>query len=341
MSVFDNERLLAGESQMAISIPGRLHLGFVDLHGGMGRRFGSIGLGLDWPRLKITARRADTLTVSGLHGERASRVLQHLAERIDLAPTEVLIEGDAPLHQGLGVGTQLSLAACVAVCRLHNLDMTPREILGLLDRGAQSGIGLALFEHGGLVVDGGRGTTGAPPPLISRIEFPDTWRVVLVMDKTPHPRLVGKEQECFRKLPPFSPALADRLCRELLMRALPALAEQDLENFGRAIGEIQRCVGDYFSPIQGGRYVSPSVAAVLERFESLGAMCIGQSGWGPTGFAIVDSQTFAHLLVRDAREVFGKHLGALHLQVVCGRNHGAQVSASWQPKVVPHSTQAP
>ena len=334
MSILDKDRLLPGESHVVIQAPGRLHLGFVDLHGGMGRRFGSIGLALDAPHIKVEVRRAETTSVTGLHADRAQRMLQQLHEQVPFPATAVSIDGNAPLHQGLGVGTQLALAVSSAVCRLYGLDLAPRDIAQVLDRGAPSGIGLAVFEHGGFVVDGGRGTTGAPPPLISRLEFPAQWRIILVKNSAPRALPVSAEQDFFRKLPPFPPALADRLCRELLMRALPALAEVDFENFARAISEIQRCVGDYFAPVQGGRFSSPSVAAVLERFEARGALCVGQSAWGPTGFALVDSETFAHLLVRDAKDVFGVHLGACEMQIVSGRNQGAHIAAGWQPRVV-------
>ena len=334
MAILDSERRLAGDTHVCIEAPGRLHLGFVDLHGGMGRRFGSVGLAVDWPGIKVSARHADGMLVEGLHAERATRLLQHLHEHFPFPATRVTIEGEAPAHQGLGAGSQLALAVSVAVCRLHGIHAAPRQIAELLDRGAQSGIGVAVFEQGGFVVDGGRGTTSAPPPLVSRMAFPAHWRVILVLDSAPRTLPVLTEQDLMRKLPPFPPALADRLCRELLMRALPAVAEEDFENFARAIGEIQRCVGDYFAPLQGGRFTSPQVAAVLERFEAMGATCVGQSAWGPTGFAIVDSETFAHILVRDAREVFGGHLGACQMHIMTARNEGARVSANWQPRVV-------
>jgi beta-ribofuranosylaminobenzene 5'-phosphate synthase len=41
--------------------PARLHLGFLDLHGGLGRKFGSLGVTLDEPRTALTVRRAETL----------------------------------------------------------------------------------------------------------------------------------------------------------------------------------------------------------------------------------------------------------------------------------------
>jgi predicted sugar kinase len=51
------------------------------------------------------------------------------------------------------------------------------------ERGARSGIGIATFEQGGLVVDGGRGKQTLTPPVISRMTVPDDWRFILVFDQ--------------------------------------------------------------------------------------------------------------------------------------------------------------
>ena len=68
----------------------------------------------------------------------------------------------------------------------------------------------------------------------------------------------------FSKLAPFSDAEAAHLCRLVLMKALPALAECDIAGFGSAIKEMQMLIGDYFAAIQGGsRFSSPDVAAAL------------------------------------------------------------------------------
>ena len=41
-----------------VTAPARLHLGFLDLNGGLGRRFGSIGLAVDQPATRLTVARA-------------------------------------------------------------------------------------------------------------------------------------------------------------------------------------------------------------------------------------------------------------------------------------------
>src|SRR5262249_58900274 len=41
-------------ANVTVRAPARLHLGFLDLNGGLGRRFGSIGLALNRPKTSLT-----------------------------------------------------------------------------------------------------------------------------------------------------------------------------------------------------------------------------------------------------------------------------------------------
>jgi len=114
------------------------------------------------------------------------------------------------------------------------------------------------------------------------------------------------------------PALA------VLLRVMPALAEQDIASFGEGIGEIQRTVGDYFAAAQGGRFSSPGVAEVLAWLEANGVAGVGQSSWGPTGFGIVGSEVRAHALLVEARNRFA-HRRELEIVVARARNRGHEL----------------
>jgi beta-RFAP synthase len=132
------------------------------------------------------------------------------------------------------------------------------------------------------------------------------------------------ETAAFQALPAFPETLAGHLCRLVLMQALPALAEREIDGFGKAIGEIQRITGDYFAPAQGGRFASPAVAEALAWFESQGIAGVGQSSWGPTGFAIVAGDVRATEVARNAQSRWGD-AGALQFLVCGGRNSGGDV----------------
>lgn len=282
-----------------ITCTARLHLGFLDLNGSLGRQFGSIGLALDAPCLRLSVCRSDATRVSGAEQARTTRYVNAIEDRLDLPPRHAIHVADAlPTHSGLGSGTQLALAVAAAVRRLHGLPLAPRADAGALGRGRRSGVGIGLFEHGGLVVDGGPGPGGAPPPLLARLGVPDDWRVVLVLDSARQGLSGPRELAAFGALQAMSEATSARICRLVLMQALPAVAEDDLAAFGAAVAEIQAIIGDYFSPVQGARFISPRVAEALAEMATMGATGIGQSSWGPTGFAFVRGDAAAQSILQ-------------------------------------------
>lgn len=310
---------------VTVKAPARLHLGFLDMHGGLGRRFGSLGLAIDRPDTRLTMRRGARQRVAGPEAERAARHLDSLARHFGFPSSyELDIHEAIPPHAGLGSGTKLALAVASALRRLEGLQLDPSADAVLLQRSARSGLGVGLFEHGGFIVDGGRGDRTTSPPIIARLPFPEEWRVVLVRD--PHAGgLHGqKETTAFADLAPFEAAAAAEICRLVLIKVLPALAEHDLAAFGEAITRVQEIVGAYFAPVQGGSaFSNAAVAGVVEALRAEGATGIGQSSWGPTGFAFVGDAREAERL---SEAVCEKVAGAgLDLTICKGLNHGALV----------------
>lgn len=313
---------------VSVLAPARLHMGFVDLSGSLGRRFGSVGLTLEGIGVSLTAQRARNNSASGPQAERAQGYARSLQSQLDLpGGIRIDIRQAIPEHVGLGSGTQLGLAVGLALVRLHGLDLTPRKVVALHERGQRSGIGLAAFESGGFLLDGGRGPQDKPPPVVARAEFPEHWRVLLIQDETVRGLHGPRETQAFQALPPFPDALAAHLCRLMLMQIIPALLEQDLDCFGRGIAQVQREVGDYFAPVQGGRFASSSVGDALCWLEEQGVPGVGQSSWGPTGFAIAGSERQARALEDAARDRW-RDVGGLRFTVLSARNRGGEVHAS-------------
>ncbi|HTT37845.1 MAG TPA: beta-ribofuranosylaminobenzene 5'-phosphate synthase family protein [Burkholderiales bacterium] len=305
-----------------LEAPARLHVGFVDVSGSLGRRFGSLGLTLEQFATVLELHRADRFEVHGPQADRASGYLRRLLDDHD-PPTSVTlrIHQAIPEHVGLGSGTQLALAVGKAFGALFHLPLSVAALAARLDRGARSGIGIGAFEEGGFVLDGGRSVSGGYPPVIARLAFPASWRVLLVFDRARRGLYGEAERAAFRALPAFPQPRAAHLAHLVLMRLLPALAEEDFGSFSDALGEIQRAVGDHFAAAQGGRFASPAVGDALAWLESRGVAGTGQTSWGPTGFAVVDSEVRAHALLVEARERFGAQEG-LEFAVVRGRNRG-------------------
>jgi beta-RFAP synthase len=309
---------------LVVTAPARLHLGFLDLSGGLGRTYGSIGLAVDAPVTELRISRAEGFEAKGAERERALDLVSRYAAAFGLkGGYRVEVVRAIPAHAGLGSGTQLALAVATALLRLEQVDAPLPDLGNLAGRGARSAIGLAAFEAGGFIIDGGRGGQDRPPPVLVRSDFPEAWRALLIMDPAAQGAHGDRESKAFASLPPFPEALAGRLCRLVLLQLLPGIKEVDIGAFGAALTEIQEIVGGHFASAQGGSpWTSPAVGRLAKRMAAAGAVGVGQTSWGPTGFAFVPSAAAAaklyESLIGDARA------GGLELTIVAGRNTGAR-----------------
>lgn len=314
----------APSSIVRVEAPARLHFGFLDLHGGLGRRFGSIGLAIDAPSVALTARRSAHLSVTGAEAERVRGYARAAADHLG-QPDSVAIEVERtiPAHAGFGSGTQLALAVAAALARLGGHAFSAAAFSASLDRGNRSGVGLSAFTEGGLIVDGGRGGDGGPPPVIARLCYPEAWRIVLILDQSMAGVHGTREVEAFRDLPRFPEAQAAEICRIVLMQVLPAVALAEPQGFGAGITRIQDLIGDHFAPHQGGRYASAAVAQALAQAAAQGVPGYGQSSWGPTGFVLMPSEAEASALVESLDRG-----GPLRFLIARGRNTGASITTA-------------
>jgi beta-RFAP synthase len=312
-----------------VTTSSRLHMGFFDLNGDLGRKFGSIGLSLQAPSTALSVAPAPTLTAEGEGAERAVKIAQQITQALNIeSGLHIKLERAIPEHSGLGSGTQLSLAIGMAISALYQRNLSVNEIAVLTKRGARSGIGLGTFATGGLIVDGGRASASAVPPVIAHTDFPEDWPILLIFDQG-HLGVHGdQELAAFQHLPAFPASSAALLCRYVLMQAMPAIIERDLPAFGEAIQALQAVTGDYFAPAQGGgRYTSPLVSAVLQHLQASGVHCFGQSSWGPTGFAVFASQLEAEIQMKQLNATFA-HQQNLAFVLTKANNQASQIHVS-------------
>ena len=300
-------------------------MGFIDLSGSLGRHFGSIGLALNEINTRITIKKSNQLMISGPAPERAEKCIQTLCQELNVADTlDVQIESAIPEHVGLGSGTQMSLAIGTALNQIYGLGLSVRDIARLTDRGTRSGIGIGVFELGGLVVDGGRGKDTITPPVIAHMDIPNDWRFILIFDARGQGLHGVQEVQAFSELPAFPKQEAARLCYLMMMQGLPALAEEDIVKFGDVITQLQRSVGEHFAAAQGGIFTSSEVGGVVDWLAGKGAVALGQTSWGPTGFCAVKGIEKAASLVRVATEKFA-HIKTLSIISASARNSGGDV----------------
>lgn len=311
---------------VTVTTPARLHLGFVDLGGALGRKFISVGVTIEGFATKLSIKVSNKFEAAGPSSERALVYARELYEKWNLdGGCSITVSESIPEHAGLGSGTQLALCVGTAVAKLYSVDVDTIGIAQELGRGARSGIGVAAFNQGGLIVDGGRGSNTRVPPTIARHPFPEAWRILIIEDRSDLGLHGVSESDAFTTLPRFSDACAGFLSRQVLARVLPGVIENNILEFGIGIREIQQRVGDYFAPAQGGRYTSQAVAEVIESLIEDDILGVGQSSWGPTGFAFFDSDLAAHSKLKELQNKFS-HLQQLSYRVVQGNNSGAIVT---------------
>lgn len=293
----------------------RLHMGFYDLQSS--GRFGGVGLALDSPLMVLELAREEVS--AGVAEEQAA--LEQICQILRIeSPVHMRVLQTIPRHAGLGSGTQLAMAIAMGLSRLFGLGLQAKEVARLLGRGRRSGIGIAAFAEGGFLADDGKDTAEEAPGLAGRLDFPEDWRIILVMDSA-HIGVHGSaEKQAFQTLKPASGNLRDMVFAHML----PALERRDLLAFGAYMADLQAYNGDYFAPVQGGRYASRDVESVLRWMGLQGVACVGQSSWGPTGFAIVESQLAADKLLSQAQLAFASKSN-IRFKICCSKNYGAKI----------------
>ncbi len=229
-----------------------------------------------------------------------------------------------PLHSGLGVGTQLSLAAYRALQRALGVPADPAPLIAeKLGRAKVSGVGTLLFEQGGFVMDAGM--PGRPRPLL-RLQVPERWRFVVVLPEARKGLDEAEEDSLMSSLQWGAPGSLVSSMAEGALRLASGIAREDIDDVIEGLRLVQRATGAFFSRIQGGLYRGDLMALAAEAWRH--RLFLAQSSWGPTMYTISEDELSARgdadLLVQTMREVGVKG----RVLVVPPRNVGAAISPS-------------
>ena len=246
-----------------IKTPARLHLGLIDLNGDLGRMFGGLGIGIDHPNVIVEAEQSQGFSIEGQEIELASALANRFFNTYHLQPQVHLnIKEAIPSHVGLGSGTQLSLAVAVALAKLYNVQASVQELTFAMNRARRTGVGTAIFMHGGFVVDGGKAIakTDEPakfPPLIYRQPFPVEWRFIVAIPNLIEGLSNSQENHAFDRLTKMPEDSVGKICRLTMLKLLPAIARVDIKNFGEALTSNPRSYRRLFCT-GTGRQIHPS-----------------------------------------------------------------------------------
>ncbi|WP_424003301.1 beta-ribofuranosylaminobenzene 5'-phosphate synthase family protein [Haloarcula salina] len=317
-----------------VTTAARLHFGFQNLSLAHERLYGGVGLALDEPGLAVHADRADEIRCDDAAAE---PYVRRVVDALDVPGAIVEIEERFPRHVGLGSGTQLALATLVAVVRSYDRTADARTYAPRLGRGGRSGVGVATFETGGFVVDGGHPTerfTAEPPaegdwdvpPVLARHDVPTHWRfVVVVPDSEPGQSGSAEDQSMRQAVERADPGIADEISTLLTRRLLPAIATRDRRDFGQAAARLGRLNGAWYADEQGGVYRPPAgtIVDALSRAPSVSGA--GQSSWGPTVWGLTTDEYASE--AAEAGEMALDEAGVDGtVRVAAPRNVGASLS---------------
>ena len=317
-------------SMIKVVSPSRLHLTLIDLNAELGRVDGGVGITLESPGMEVLATESDTVEISGdsilaIKMRNAAEALLPAGRGIKLHIKESL-----PDHVGLGSGTQAALSAAVTVNKMYGLGKSIRELAVAAGRGGTSGIGVAAFENGGIILDGGHkfkdkcafspsAASRMPPgPVLFRRDFPD-WPIVLAIPNTKGAH-DAEEVDIFKKYCPIPIKEVQEICHVILMQMLPALVEEDLESFGKAINHFQ-LTGFKRREVD----LQPrSVLEIMEYMRDNGASGSGISSFGPVVYGIVDSSGEGKKLQKEAQRMLDESLGG-EVVLTKAKNRGADI----------------
>ncbi|MFP9060483.1 beta-ribofuranosylaminobenzene 5'-phosphate synthase family protein [Natrialbaceae archaeon A-chndr2] len=284
-------------TSVTVSAGARLHFGFQNLSLARDRLYGGIGVGLEEPRVTVTAEPAETVAVND---SLAHQYATQAVSLLSLPGIDLTVEERLPRHVGLGSGTQLALAILAASARAYDCEAHVRERAPLLGRAGRSGVGVATFDRGGFVVDAGhptgRFTTEQPrdgswtvPSVIARHTLPSNWRFLVVVPEADPGRSGTDEDASLRTVVEHAdPLIADDIAPLLTQKLLPAAADGRLEAFGEAITAIGQKNGAWYADVQGGVFRPPAGELVDALSTSPVITGVGQSSWGPAVYGITD-----------------------------------------------------
>jgi len=273
-----------------VASPSRIHISLLDMNGSLGRVDGGVGLALRNPRTVVEARKGKGFP-------------QELGYIVGMLPFRrgfsLSLKKRIKPHVGLGSETQLRLSVAASLFELYGKKWNTRHLARMVHRGGTSGIGIAAFERGGFILDGGhyfgcglekdsflpsRASKAMPAPTIANLPFPN-WDILLAIPDAGK-GLSGEDERAFFEIHcPIPEHEVEKISRIILAQMLPAVVLHDIRMFGAGIDAVRR-LGFKSREIE---IQEPVVRELLSDFEKVG-YGVSISSFGPTVFAFSDNR---------------------------------------------------
>jgi beta-ribofuranosylaminobenzene 5'-phosphate synthase len=297
-----------------------LHFGLIDLNGELGRINGGLGIALDKPEWVIEGSDREIKKTNGKFNNKINEIKNKFDLHFNAQSKNInfKILKQIPSHVGLGSNTQFHLAIAKILCEFHNLSPTITEVANIVRRGGTSGIGVAAFNKGGFILDGGhsfgpgkqtdsfqpsRTSQAPPPPIIFRNYPPKNWRFLLITPKDQKGAFGENETNLFYNNCPIPSEDVEKLSRLILMKILPALIEKNIKVFGEGLTDIHKKFTK-FGMEQYQEGLSKELFNYLEKQENV--FGYGISSFGPTIYALTDSLEKSQVILSNLATNFQK-----------------------------------
>jgi beta-ribofuranosylaminobenzene 5'-phosphate synthase len=292
----------------------RIHLGFYNIRAS-GLKFGSIGLYLQYPQ---------TIVETGKNGKHAhnEKIKSVICGDKEVPPPHIIAR--PPSHVGLGSTTQLSLSIAKYYSILCNRKYSVEKLALLTGRGEISGIGIHGFRLGGFIIDTGKKGPGQRiPGLLARLGFPIKWNIVIAIPREKKGKTEDEERAVMEKID-ADKRKEKELKIELLNRIIPGIVSRDLGRFCRGVENMQRIMGEIFSPFQQGIFSTEETARLAEMMHDAGIRGVGQSSWGPLAYGFIQEKKVNSVIKRIEKSIYKENIVA-DIMVTKARNRGATV----------------
>ncbi len=334
--------------EIFVRTPSRLHFTLFDLNGEIGRVNGGCGVALEFPRWKMTIKRNESSNEDHVDGKARQRVklaLQRVKEvfprfthqSFNITVNEIIRE-----HAGLGSWTQLYLAIAKALFILDDKETVPATVhlARQLQRGGTSGIGIAAFDSGGFIVDGGHHISSqdpegsifflpystmirAPPPILMRRSVPRDWHF-LVIDSSNATRLGNgffDESQAFEMNCPIPADDVGKVVRLVMMQLIPGFVEGDLVSVRKAINSLQ-FIGFKKAEL---KLVDRRMIKIMRNLHEKNVAC-GLSALGPTLYCILEDKSRAIEIKEYLEGILDDFNLKADLHVGTASNEGAKIT---------------
>lgn len=318
--------------RVVVSAPAHLHAGNIDLHGGLGRLYGTVGFTITYPRLVLEAEKCSGIIVEPEDSPLAAYARAY-AERLVVAYSLpgacIRLVSEIPLMVGLGSRTPLALGIASALSTLYRATIPLEDAALLTGRGIYTGLGFYSYTRGGMIVDAGfprREKGRRIPVLVYRKALPENWRFLVVYPEKLRERVLDKklaEDRILESMPAMEEGEAAKYSRIVLMKLLPAAEEENLGELLEALYALNHGLGKYWAHSQGSVYCCREVEEGIEILKEKGYPA-AQSSWGPVFYTIAPGPGEAKRLAESLKEWL-ERVGGGKVWITGPDNRGAVV----------------